>query len=244
VEFVQARWFHQGRKAKVRLLVVHSMESGETDRVAEGCAAYFARGERKASAHFCIDNNSTVQCVRTGDTAFGAAGANHDGIHFELAGRAGQTASEWDDRYSRALIANAGEIIRATARSYSVPLRWLTVAQVADGTTAGLCTHADVSKAFPAVSTGHWDPGPHFPKAEALALWIGTPPAPEPEDESDMTFIIVPASGGGGFALLHAGKIVGIATLSGIDQDRNVWDLRNDSETWARVLKAYGPVVK
>lgn len=187
MQTVLAEWFHQGRLKPVRLIVIHCTVSPEQGTGAEAVAAYFARGERRASAHRVVDNNSTVICVRDEDTAFGAAGANSDGLHLELVGLPTQSSVQWQDPYSLAEFGQAAATIREWSAEFHVPLRWLTVDQVADGKTMGLCTHADVSKAFPAVSTGHWDPGPEFPKAEALRIWTPTPViAPS---EGDMYFL-------------------------------------------------------
>jgi hypothetical protein len=180
METIPAKWFHAGRTKPVRLIVIHCTVSREVGTGAEAVARYFQAGTRKASAHRVCDNDSTVLCVKDQDTAFAAAGANSDGLHLELVGMPDQSAAEWLDPYSRSELFQAGLTVREWARDFSIPLRWLTVAEVADGRTKGLCTHADVSKAFPKVSTGHWDPGPNFPKDEALRIW--TPGTPEPEE--------------------------------------------------------------
>lgn len=171
MEKIPAKWFHEGRRKAIRLIVIHCTVSGETGTGAEAVARYFARGERKASAHRTADNNSTVISVDDADTAFAAAGANSDGIHLELVGQPDQTRAQWLDTFSTAELFQAGLSVREWSAKYGVPLRWLTVAQVADGKTKGLCTHHDISRAFPAVSTGHYDPGAHFPKDEALRIW-------------------------------------------------------------------------
>lgn len=184
MEKIPAKWFHRGRRGVApRLIVIHCTVSKEMGSGAEAVAKYFARGERKASAHRTADNNSTVISVDDTDTAFAAAGANQDGLHLELVGMPQQSAVEWLDPYSQAELFQAGLTVREWSRDYGIPLQWLTVAQVADGHTKGICTHHDVSRAFPKVSTGHWDPGPNFPKDEALRIW--TPGTPDPED--DMT---------------------------------------------------------
>lgn len=190
METIPAKWFHHGRLKPVRLIVLHCTVSGEMGTGAEAVAAYFAKGERKASAHRVSDNNSTVQCVDDHDTAFAAAGANSDGIHLELVGQPTQTEAEWLDPYSKAELTEAGKTIREWATEFHIPARWLTVAQVADGKTAGLCTHADVSKAFPAVSTGHWDPGPNFPKAKALTIWFPQEDTMTPAQEAKLDKVL------------------------------------------------------
>lgn len=187
---IPARWYHPGRTKPIRLIVAHCTVSGESGTGAEAVARYFARGERRASAHRVVDNNSTVQCVKDEDTAFAAAGANSDGIHLELVGMPDQSEAQWLDAFSRAMLMEAGLTVREWSREYGIPLRWLTVAQVRDGRTKGLCTHADVSLAFPDVSTGHYDPGPHFPKQKALDIWTPQPePAPQQEDDVQIVHV-------------------------------------------------------
>src|SRR5262245_38633380 len=103
-EFIQARFFTAfgpGRRA-VRLIVMHTMEVPERDGIARDIARDFANRPptNKASAHLCIDNKEIIQSVKDNDVAFAAPGANRDGIHLELAGRAAQTAEQWQDAYS------------------------------------------------------------------------------------------------------------------------------------------------
>lgn len=196
METIRAKWFYVGRQKAIRLMVIHCTVSPEMGTGAEQTAHYFQTIDRKASAHRVCDNNSTVLCVRDEDTAFGAAGANADGIHLELVGQPDQTTVQWLDPYSRAELIQAAPTIREWSAEWGVPLRWLSVAEVADGHTRGLCTHNDVSLAFPDVSTGHWDPGPNFPKAEALRIWAPDappspmpPPAQEPTEEDPVLYI-------------------------------------------------------
>ena len=178
-----ARWQRPGRKGQSpRLIVVHCTVSREMGTGAEAVASYFETTDRPGSAHVVCDNNSTVRCVEDEDTAYGAAGANLDGLHLELVGMPDQTSQQWQDPYSLAELFEAGLSVRKWSAKFAIPLRWLTVAEVADKTTKGLCTHADVEAAFP--STGHWDPGPNFPKIEALRIW--TPNTPTLPQEDDM----------------------------------------------------------
>lgn len=185
---VPAKWQRDGRGGETpRLIVVHCTVSPEQGTGAEAVANYFRTVSRPASTHLISDSNSTVRCVADEDTAYGAAGANRDGLHIELVGYPDQTRAQWLDAYSRAELAEAGPSIRAWSSKYEIPLRWLTVAQVRDGRTRGLCTHADVSQAFPDVSTGHWDPGPNFPKSDALQIWAPPTPVPPPPIEEPST---------------------------------------------------------
>lgn len=71
-------------------------------------------------------------------------------------------------------------------------------------------------------------------------------PAPEPSkpvlyQEEDPMFIITPADG---IVLLHAGKLTYIGKPGSLDPEINQWDLRNDPDTCARIVKQYGPIVR
>lgn len=189
--FVLAKWFRAGRQGKaVRLLVAHCTVSKEMGTGAEAVANYFKAGTRKASAHAVGDSNSVVGCVKDTDTAFAAAGANNDGWHFEFVGMPDQTADQWDDEFSKAMLHRAAPYWRQRAEMWGIPHRWLTVAEVAAG-KAGFCTHHDISRAFPNVSTGHWDPGPEFPKARFLELVNGTTPIPPEDDDVKLIYAMV-----------------------------------------------------
>ena len=162
--FVQARNYTKGRSKRVRFVVIHSMESCEGKRTAEDVAAWFAsRGAPQASAHECIDADSVVGCVRDTDTAWAAPGANSDGVHLELAGMAEQSTAQWEDAYSRQVLALAAKRAAFYLRKYSLPVRWLTAAELRDGKSKGLTTHVDITNS--GIGKGdHWDPGPHFPR--------------------------------------------------------------------------------
>lgn len=246
MKLVPAKWFHAGRLKPVRLIVIHCTVSPEMGTGAEAVAAYFAKGDRRASAHRVADNNSTVQCVKDEDTAFGAAGANSDGLHLELVGQPSQTKEEWLDPYSTSELKQAGPTMREWSTEFHIPLRWLTVAQVADGKTAGLCTHHDVSRAFPDVSTGHWDPGPNFPKAEALRLW--TPAPPVTAQEGGMFSYEYDAAGAAPNVLVvvESGKQVRITNNTVLDRRRAAKESHYgpvDKSEFDAFEKAWGPVI-
>jgi hypothetical protein len=67
---------------------------------------------------------------------------------------------------------NTGELsAKLTAEiceRWAIPLQWLTVEQVKDGETRGICGHVDVTEAFH-LST-HTDPGKNFPKDRYVEL--------------------------------------------------------------------------
>ncbi len=160
---IPARYFYRGRKKPIRLIVIHAMQSGEKSDTAENVAKWFADpNTRRASAHVCVDNNSAIRCVADGDTAWGAKGANADGLHLEHAGRSEQSKDEWLDSYGTDMLDISAVIAAEWAKKYMIPTRWLTVEEVRDGKTKGFTDHGTVSKAFK--GTGHTDPGPHFPR--------------------------------------------------------------------------------
>ena len=88
----------------IDLIVIHTMEMDEKGDTAEHCALWFKNPAAKVSAHYCVDADSIVQCVRDQDIGWHAPGANHDGIGIEHAGRAKQTGRDWSDAYSVAML--------------------------------------------------------------------------------------------------------------------------------------------
>ena len=173
---------HDGRLAPIRVIVIHTGETPEGATAAEGMGNWFARTSTRASAHKCVDPDSVVRCVADEDTAWAAPGANADGLQLELAGRAGQTTGDWADITSQRILGNAAAEVATWCRQHDIPARWLTDAQLADGRTKGLTTHAQVSRVFK-LST-HWDPGHNFPSSLFLSevrAHLSTPaPAPAP----------------------------------------------------------------
>jgi N-acetyl-anhydromuramyl-L-alanine amidase AmpD len=173
---------YKGRIKKIRLNIIHTMEVNENDtNVAESVARQFQNPVRRASAHVCIDTDSEVTGVHDEDTAWASPGANADGLQQELAGRAGQSMSEWSDAASQAILERSAQRSAKWARKWGLPVRHLSVAEVRDGVTMGICGHIDVTNAFH--GSTHWDPGPNFPWESYLnrvnAILNGTPtPAP------------------------------------------------------------------
>jgi hypothetical protein len=193
--FVQARWFTETNGRPIDLLVVHSMEMDEKPDTAEVCARYFATTDTKASAHACVDVDSRVDCVIDKDVAYAAPGANHDGLHLELAGRARQTRAEWLDQYSRRMIEGpAAEWVAAKAKFWRIPLEFLKADALRAG-RRGVTTHNEVRLAFG--KTTHTDPGNGFPMDVLLTrarFLAGSVPAASTKD-TDMRIATVPAPG-------------------------------------------------
>jgi N-acetylmuramoyl-L-alanine amidase len=164
------------------LIVLHSAETSETATSAESVANYFGHGSggRSASAHYTVDNDSTVQSVPERNMSWGAVGVNKWGIHIEMAGRAAQTAQQWDDQYSHRMIySQLVPLLTNICRRYPViHTEYLDVPSLVkqwrSGTNIhGITTHANVSAAAQALgkkSSGHSDPGRGFPTLHVIEV--------------------------------------------------------------------------
>lgn len=166
--WLQARWQGVSRVDRViRYVVIHTAETPEMGNSAEGVARYFAGGTVKASAHYCVDNNSIVQCVGDHRVAFAAPGCNANGLQIELAGRAMQTALNWADAYSLAELSLAADLVAHLCVEFHIPVKYaraldLTADKILPiAKQGGITTHVEVNKAFH--RSTHTDPGPNFP---------------------------------------------------------------------------------
>jgi len=163
--FVQAAGFTAGRPDGPPLwIVVHDMEAGESSTRAESTAAYFANPSdgRSVSSHYCVDNDSVVQCVLLKHSAWtvGNRPGNNRGINWELSGFANQTRAQWLDPFGLAMFEQMAPIVRADASKYGIPLTRRTVAEL-QAFKPGITSHNDLRLAFG--GTTHTDPGSNFP---------------------------------------------------------------------------------
>lgn len=161
IPFVQAAHFTPVAERAVDLVVLHSTEGAEVGGAARAVASWFAGKQApNASAHYVVDNDAIVQCVKENDVAWHAPGANHNGVGIEHVGYARQSAAEWGDPYSsRELILSAGLAGGVCAR-HGIPVAFVDAAGLVRG-ERGITTHAEVTKAFH--GSTHTDPGPWFP---------------------------------------------------------------------------------
>lgn len=163
---IQARHYRKADRTSIDLIVVHTMELPVTDGIAVRVAQRFAAPDAKlASAHYCVDQHETIQCVREQDIAFAAPGANRQGLHLELAGYARQTPEDWDSEANRELLARAARLVGGLCVAWSVPVVKLGAADLLAG-RRGLCGHSDTTAAWK-LST-HTDPGQGFPWSSFL----------------------------------------------------------------------------
>jgi hypothetical protein len=167
VEFVQAAGYTQlwpTSSREITLVVIHTMECLETPEAAVNVALWFAGKTAypapKASAHYCLSNVSTIQCVRETDVAWHAKRANGRSVGIEHAGFAKQTPTDWADDYSAMMLARSAKLVARICRDYGIPIRRLSPDELRSN-MSGICGHVDVTNAFDG-GAGHQDPGPGF----------------------------------------------------------------------------------
>ena len=144
----------------IGVVVMHTMEIAERRDAAEICARWFKTPASRVSAHYCVDADSVIQCVREPNIAWHARGGNTNSIGVELAGFAGQTTRDWADPYSAAVLERAASLVADVCRRRRIPVRWLVAEDLVAG-RRGLTGHSEVSEAFK--KSDHWDPGDGFP---------------------------------------------------------------------------------
>lgn len=168
MQFIQAKNYTPIIGRPIDLIVIHTMEAAEKPGTALAVAKWFASPTApKASAHYCIDRDVTIQCVRDEDIAWAAPGANANGIHIEHAGYALQSVIDWYDEYSLFTLSRSAALCASLCSKYNIPINWLEEKDLLAG-KRGITGHGQVSRAFK--KSNHWDPGPNFPVKDYLLL--------------------------------------------------------------------------
>jgi hypothetical protein len=144
-------------------------------------------GRYGSSYHDVVDVGRVVwRTVPHDRVAFSAPGANTQGLHVCMPGRAGQDLAGWSDGYSTALIDTLAAYIVDQAEAYDIaPLMPLTVADLQAG-RGGVTDHYRIGRAFG--RTDHTDVGSAFPwdrLADAVQALIRPTPPPPPTPEED-----------------------------------------------------------
>ena len=153
----------------IDLIVIHTMESPDKPDTAERVAAWFAGSNApRASAHYCLDVDSTIQQVRDRDVAWHAPGVNHNGIGIEHAGYAKQSAKDWKNAYNQAMLTRSAQLVASLCKEYNIPIERRTADEL-KSKMRGICGHVDVTNAFSG-GRGHTDPGLNFPWEEYITL--------------------------------------------------------------------------
>ena len=161
VPFLEAAQYTKaaGSNGRVTRIVIHDMEIAEGNTTAESCANMFHTTTRQASAHFCVDNNSIIQCVDLDRRAWHAP-PNSGSIGIEHAGYASQTRSQWLDPYGIAMLTRSAALTAWLCKVLDIPIVKLSAGDLLNG-KHGITGHAEVSAAWH--QTDHTDPGTGFP---------------------------------------------------------------------------------
>jgi len=161
LRYVEARNYTRtvGSNGTVTRIVIHDMEMPEAGTTAETCAQMFHTTTRQASAHFCVDNDSAIQCVPLDCRAWHAP-PNTGSVGIEHAGYARQTRAQWLDSYGLKMLDISAELTARLCKMFGIPIVKLSVTDLKNG-KRGICGHVDVSNAWH--KTSHTDPGSNFP---------------------------------------------------------------------------------
>lgn len=175
-----------------RLSVQHSVEADDVAGLARSLLLGWMKNS-EASVTTLSDRVETVQGMANDVTAWHCGGGNQHSTGDEIVGRASWSVDQWNTPTMDLAVRN---VARTKARRWAfltMPKfgityypEWLSLAQIGDGVTCGLCTHNDMRLVFG--GTTHTDPGPNFPHtklrnyihAELDALLGKTAPQPAP----------------------------------------------------------------
>jgi N-acetyl-anhydromuramyl-L-alanine amidase AmpD len=164
IEFVQARWFHKGRRSAVSQIIVHSAEAPLAIGGERGVASYFKIEQRQASAHFSVGPTGIVQSVKITDTAWAAVNANANGVHIEHLGYAAFTVDQWSADLAKRELELSAQLCAALCQALDIPAERVEYANpdIAHGDPTvvkpGIGCHMWVPK-----HGSHSDPGANFP---------------------------------------------------------------------------------
>lgn len=161
--FVPARNFTPGGNLPPKRIIIHRAECPNVPKAAENVAHYFKATTTPASAHFCVDADSVVQCVQDGDRAWHAP-PNAGTLGIEHAGYSAD--NDWSTPASQAMLELSARLCAELCAKYGIPVVWLTVDDLQHD-RMGITDHATVSLAFR--KSSHTDPGPHFPREWYIA---------------------------------------------------------------------------
>ena len=160
---IQAVNFTPVQRRDIDVIVMHRMEYPMKITAAEDVGHFFANQEKGSkngsSAHVGFDENSGCRYVSDHDVAWAAPGANHNGLHVELAGYSKN--NDWGHQDSLDMLELAAEWVARKAHKYDVRPRKIGAADLRAG-RSGICGHINVTHAWPNLGS-HTDPGEHFP---------------------------------------------------------------------------------
>ncbi|MCD0449854.1 N-acetylmuramoyl-L-alanine amidase [Actinocorallia sp. API 0066] len=171
---------HGGTQRSIHRIVIHATVSPCVRGGARNVARYFQSSGAGGSAHYVVDPGEIVQCVRDNVVAYHAP-PNTGSLGIELCDPQAGSPRRWSDADHEAMLRRAAVLVRQLARTYDVPLRRVSAAELRRG-AKGICSHVAVSDAFG--QSDHGDPevaGP-FPWARFLKLITEEDDMPSPKE--------------------------------------------------------------
>lgn len=166
--FISANHITTGRTSPISLVVIHTTENHCSPGIARKVAYMFAGpAAPRASAHYVVGPDETIQCVQEVDTAWAAPGSNQCGIHVEHVGFAGFTDDDWHTSDAQKMLLRSAALVADICTRWDIPIERLSVECLRAG-KRGIVGHKDVNDAFK--KGNHWDPGPRFPWNQYLDM--------------------------------------------------------------------------
>lgn len=162
IKFIQAKNYQKANRSEIKWIILHSMEAAESSTTALNVSNWFASKDAPlASAHFCIDDQQIIQCVKDEDVAYHAKSANRFGLGIEHAGYAKQTRDQWLDSFGIQMLKRSAKLTASLCKKWNIPIKYIERNGLKNGDN-GISTHNECTFAFEN-GQGHTDPGSAFP---------------------------------------------------------------------------------
>lgn len=152
--FIEARWYG-GKQSVLKWIVMHSTVSPCRVGQAKATAYYFAKTDRKASAHYVQDPKERYQCVPDHNVAW-HCGYNYGSIAVEMCEFPNWDRKRWDDEPHREMERRAARLVARLTLAYNIRPFYVPWPALLLG-VKGVTTHRQMSLAFR--RSTHWDPG-------------------------------------------------------------------------------------
>ena len=167
---VLCRNYTKANRTEVDNVVIHTIEITEASTSADRTAAWGAGPQApRASWNYAFDDDSTIMCVPEKDVAWAAPGLNRRGVQFEHSGYARQTLQQWQDPFSRRMLARSSKMCAAVCTRWNIPIKFIDAAGLLRG-ERGITTHYQVTRGPGKGRTDHSDPGRYFPMSAYLDM--------------------------------------------------------------------------
>jgi N-acetyl-anhydromuramyl-L-alanine amidase AmpD len=149
----------------IDLIVIHSTEGVDIPHSVkdlEGLGGWFDNPDSNASSHVGVDGDGySAEYVPDDKKAWTCAFYNSRSLNIECIGKAGQLASQWEDRQYE----KVAQYIAYWSNKYGIPIRKGTVSKDGRTTRSGIIRHSDLGR----LGGDHHDPGRNFDLARVNA---------------------------------------------------------------------------